>query len=51
MHGEPTQPAAPVPVYEELVSHEGKHIELKENVACIWTSLTLLYTAAILHAV
>ena len=32
-NGEPTQPAALVPVYEELASHEGKHIELKENVA------------------
>ena len=32
-NSEPTQPAAPVPVYEELASHEGKHIQLKENVA------------------
>ena len=32
-NSEPTQPATPVPVYEELASPEGKHIELKENVA------------------
>ena len=32
-NSEPTQLAAPVPVYEELASHEGKHIQLKENVA------------------
>ena len=33
VNSEPLPPAAPVPVYEELTSHEGKHIELKENVA------------------
>ena len=33
INSEPTQPAALVPVYEELASHEEKHIELKENVA------------------
>ena len=32
-NSEPTPQTASVPVYEELASHEGKPIELKENVA------------------